>query len=219
MSETFKVGAVSAIAGGFMDAYSYVCRGNVFANAQTGNMLLAGLNIYDGNWSEALKYILPVAFFAVGIVLCEYIRNFVGKCSDGRNGFLHWRQVSVLAEMLFLAAVCFIPQKYNLLANGITSMACGIQLESFRKIRGKGIATTMCIGNLRSATENLCKFIQNREWSFLRRSLFFFGVIFFFVLGAVVGNCAVTIMGEYALLLCSFILFTVFLLMFAEDED
>ena len=40
MSESIRLGIVLAVAGGFMDAYSYMCRDEVFANAQTGNMLL-----------------------------------------------------------------------------------------------------------------------------------------------------------------------------------
>ena len=40
MSETLRLGIILALSGGFMDAYSYLERGNVFANAQTGNLLL-----------------------------------------------------------------------------------------------------------------------------------------------------------------------------------
>ena len=35
---------ILAMSGGFMDAYSYMCRGEVFANAQTGNILLMAVN-------------------------------------------------------------------------------------------------------------------------------------------------------------------------------
>ena len=35
MSETIELGIVLALSGGFMDAYSYMCRDHVFANAQT----------------------------------------------------------------------------------------------------------------------------------------------------------------------------------------
>ena len=38
MSETLRLGIILALSGGFMDAYSYLERGNVFANAQTGNL-------------------------------------------------------------------------------------------------------------------------------------------------------------------------------------
>ena len=44
MSETIKLGILLALSGGFMDAYSYIQRDQVFANAQTGNMLLFGVN-------------------------------------------------------------------------------------------------------------------------------------------------------------------------------
>ena len=47
-SETLKLGILLALSGGFMDAYSYICRGGVFANAQTGNMLLLGVNRHRG---------------------------------------------------------------------------------------------------------------------------------------------------------------------------
>ncbi|MFR1872716.1 MAG: YoaK family protein, partial [Coprococcus sp.] len=40
MSESIRLGIILALSGGFMDAYSYMCRGKVFANAQTGNILL-----------------------------------------------------------------------------------------------------------------------------------------------------------------------------------
>ncbi|MEF9840560.1 MAG: DUF1275 family protein, partial [Lachnospiraceae bacterium] len=39
ISETFLIGAILAMVGGFLDAYTYLCRGGVFANAQTGNLV------------------------------------------------------------------------------------------------------------------------------------------------------------------------------------
>lgn len=43
MSESFFLTAILAIVGGFLDAYSYLMRGHVFANAQTGNIVLFGV--------------------------------------------------------------------------------------------------------------------------------------------------------------------------------
>ena len=37
ISESIGLGTILALSGGFMDAYSYIERGKVFANAQTGN--------------------------------------------------------------------------------------------------------------------------------------------------------------------------------------
>ena len=41
-SDTWCVVAFLALSGGFQDAYSFLARGHVFANAQTGNIVLLG---------------------------------------------------------------------------------------------------------------------------------------------------------------------------------
>lgn len=41
--EQLAVGLALAFAGGFFDAYTYLTRGGVFANAQTGNIVLMSL--------------------------------------------------------------------------------------------------------------------------------------------------------------------------------
>ena len=50
MSDTFLIAVLLAVVGGSLDAYSYVARGHVFANAQTGNIVLFGLHLADGEW-------------------------------------------------------------------------------------------------------------------------------------------------------------------------
>ena len=42
MSDSFLMSAFIILSGGLQDAYTYLCRGKVFANAQTGNIVLLG---------------------------------------------------------------------------------------------------------------------------------------------------------------------------------
>lgn len=67
MSESLALGIVLTLAGGFQDAYSYNCRGKVFANAQTGNIVLLGQNLATGNWQSAVRYLLPILAFIGGV--------------------------------------------------------------------------------------------------------------------------------------------------------
>ena len=150
-SETIELGIFLALAGGFMDAYSYICRGGVFANAQTGNILLFGVYITQGNIDKSIKHLTPVLFFSAGIII---------------------------AAIFFI--VSQIPLDHNLLANNLTSMACGMQVESFRTMYGNGIATTMCIGNLRSANENIYKFFESGQIISLKKALLYFFIIICF---------------------------------------
>lgn len=60
MSESVRLGILLALSGGLMDAYSYIVRDRVFANAQTGNMLLFGVNLSEGNivWQYIILFLL-----------------------------------------------------------------------------------------------------------------------------------------------------------------
>lgn len=49
MSDSWLLAVFLTLAGGFQDAYSYNCRGQVFANAQTGNIVLLGQNLATGH--------------------------------------------------------------------------------------------------------------------------------------------------------------------------
>ncbi len=78
---------------------------------------------------------------------------------------VHWRQLILIGEVCLLFLVGFIPETFHTLANAIVSFVCAMQVQSFKKVNGKSYASTMCIGNLRSAMETLCiyKFIWNKS--------------------------------------------------------
>lgn len=206
-SESFRIGILLAFAGGFMDAYSYICRDGVFANAQTGNIILLGINISEGNFNVAIRYLFPIVAFILGIVITNLIKYKFSK------KFIHWKQISVLVEAIALGIVAFMPQNLNLFANSITSFACAIQVESFRTIRGNGVATTMCIGNLRSATENLCNYIKTKESSKIINGLIYYSIILFFIIGAISGKYFIKLFNEKAILICSTIHILIFIIL------
>lgn len=195
-----------------MDAYSYLVRGHVFANAQTGNIILLGVNLANGDISVASRYLLPILAFTLGIIISDMINR--------RKSFIkiHWRQISVLIEAIILLIVAFLPYSQNSFANIITSLACGIQLETFRKIHGNVVATTMCIGNLRSGTYNMENYIKTNEKDFLRRALIYYGVIIAFVIGAVIESFLVKSTGRQGILLSTFALIIAFILMFQDNS-
>lgn len=212
VSDSIPCGILLALSGGCMDAYSYLFRGQVFANAQTGNMLLCGVNVAAGNPPDALKYLLPVLAFTTGIVLSDFINQRI------RNLNIHWRQISVLIETLLLILVAFLPETADTAANAITSFACGIQVESFRKIHGNSIATTMCIGNLRNGTYNIDKFMNTHDRAYLKKAALYYGIILSFVIGAVIESRMIPSMQSFAILFSPLLLTMVLLIMFHSDS-
>ena len=115
--------------------------------------------------------------------------------------------------------MAFQPQTRNLLANSLTSLACGFQVEAFRKIHGNSIATTMCIGNFRAGLHALGEYWFSRKRSDRNKALTYFIVIAFFALGAVLGSRLIARMGQWAILCSSALLAVCFLLMFIQTEE
>lgn len=212
ISESIELGIVLALAGGFMDAYSYVARDGVFANAQTGNILLTGVHLSEGEVGLALRFLIPVLCFSTGIIVSDLVHERL-------SSRIHWRQVTVFVEALVLLGVSFVPGELNILANSLTSLACGMQVESFRKIHGRGVATTMCVGNLRSALQSVDDYILTHRRRFLESGVLYFGVILCFVAGAILGNWCVDILGLKAIAVCAGLHALAFLLMFIDRES
>lgn len=181
MSETLQVAVFLALSGGLMDAYSYMLRGKVFANAQTGNMLLLGVYASKENLDMCIKYAFPIFSFTIGILLAQFIRMKNIKK-------LHWRQASLIVEVVLLIIVGFLPESKNQLANALTSLSCGIQVQTFRKLYGSGFSTTMCIGNLRSGTHKILDYFYSRKKEDLKMALYYFFIIICFVIGAIIGS-------------------------------
>lgn len=184
MTESYLVGALLAFAGGFIDAYTYITRDEVFAYAQTGNIVLLGINIGKTNYLQALLYLIPIFTFIIGVFLAERFKK-----SFPSNGQV-WRQIVVVTEIIIIIIVCFIPygKSTNPVAIVLSSFISALQYEAFRSIRGQAFASTMCTGNLRSGAESLYHYIHTREKSYRNKTIQYFGIIIIFAAGAAVGT-------------------------------
>lgn len=184
-SDSFLVAALLAAAGGILDAYTYICRGGVFANAQTGNIVLVGIAAANRDPMGALSALMPVIAFIVGVFITEIIHS---RHKNDEYGPFHWRHKVLLMEIALLAIASFVPAgQYNRVVTVTISAVCAIQVQTFRKVHGFAFASTMCTGNMRSGTEALLQYIQTRNGNSLHRSLCCYGISAVFVVGALIG--------------------------------
>lgn len=212
IAETFRLGLLLCLVGGFTDAYTFTIRGKVLANAQTGNMVFFALRLIEMQWMKALFYFLPIAAFGLGILIAEYIKE------KFKYSKIHWRQIIILMEIVVLLVSSFVPKgELNVYVNIAISFVCSLQVQAFRKIRGNISATTMCTGNLRSGTENLYHYLTTKDRDFKHNFLIYYGLIVFFMIGAIAGSFFSELLAEKALLVCCGILFIVFTVMFKDN--
>ena len=213
MSEAFITALFLSVSGGLQDVYTYLFRGKVFANAQTGNIVLMSVHAFAGEWGEALRYLVPLCAFALGIFAAEFIRLKLREMQ-----WLHWRQLVVLFEILLLFVVGFLPQELNLLANSLVSFSCAMQVQTFRKVNGYAFASTMCIGNIRSGMESLCIYGKTKDKEKLYKAGHYLGIIGMFAVGAAVGGHLILLLHERTIWVSCGLLFVGFLLMFIKEE-
>lgn len=213
MSESFLTAVFLSLSGGLQDAYTYLFRGKVFANAQTGNIVLLSSNLMDGNWERVLHYLVPLCAFALGVLTAEKMQEHFRNMQR-----LHWRQLVVLCEIVILFVVGFFPQEWNLMANALVSFACAMQVQTFRKVNGYAFASTMCIGNMRSGMDSLCSWVLNRNPAALKKSFYYWGIILLFALGAGLGSLTLDLCGAKAIWLSCLLLAVSFCLMFLKED-
>ena len=138
MSESLLTASFIILSGGLQDAYTYLYRGKVFANAQTGNIVLCSAYLFDGQWRHSARYLIPVLSFLLGIFAAECIhRHF--KYTEK----VHWRQMIVLAEIVLLFAVGFLPQ------TAIPSMAAPV--GRITAVHSTGLASSPVFGEAGSS--------------------------------------------------------------------
>ena len=212
-SESFLLSALLSFSGGLQDAYTYNIRDQVFANAQTGNVVLMSQCFMTGEWRQGLRFMLPLLSFAIGIFVTERIEHRFKEVTA-----FHWRQLILLVEIVALAIVGFMPLSANMAANIIVSFSCAMQVQTFRKVHGYGYASTMCIGNLRSGVESFSIYVRTKEKPALFKALHFFGIIFVFALGAGAGGVLSAHLGIRTIWISVAFLIAVTLLMVKRES-
>lgn len=214
MSDKFRSAVFIILSGGFQDAYTYCCRDGVFANAQTGNIVLMSAALFRGDWEAVVKYLVPVLSFLLGIAVAELVHVHYR-----RQEKIHWRQIVLIEEILLLFIVGFIPGTLDPLANALVSFVCALQVQTFHKIHGQPYASTMCIGNMRSGMESLVAYFRSRDHETLVKSLTYFGVIGVFAAGAGIGSVLSQTIGHGIIWVCCGLLSVSFFLMFIHEKQ
>jgi len=184
IEESLGLALLLAVVGGFLDAYTYIGRGGVFANAQTGNIVLLGIYASKAEWQQAVRVILPIAAFIIGVLASEMIKN-LDTCGKIRG----WAEGVLLLEILVLSAVGFIPQTApNIIVTVTISFIASVQVSSFRKLVDSPYSSTMCTGNLRYASRAMFLSVTRHDAAEGQKAGRYFLVIGMFLTGAVAGG-------------------------------
>lgn len=215
ISQSIKFGIILSMIGGFLDAYTYVFRGGVFANSQTGNIVLMGISFANSEYSAMLRYLIPIFAYILGVVLVEWLRY---KYRNSDNHILHnWKQLILSFEMLIILICMICPQgKLDVMVTVFVSFICALQSQTFRKLHGSSYVTTTCTGNIRTGISQLFVGINNKDKNNTMKGLMYFVIVGFFVLGVLIGVFFTHYFGQWSLFVVFALLSFAYALMFNE---
>ena len=128
-----------------MDAWVYLDHGHIFANAQTGNIVLFALHVTAGELTDAWHVVPSVMAFIVGLLSSR----LVGACLKARG--LNSRTVRLAAEfVLLLILASIVGQLPKDLVTAYVGFIAAVQITSLSHVDAASFNTGMTTGNLRA---------------------------------------------------------------------
>jgi len=129
-----------------VDALSYLALGRVFTANMTGNTVLFGLSLVQGDADNAGRAALALGGFLIGGALGAWIA-YLGPREEG------WPRgvtIALIVECVFLAALANDRSELLKLRVVFASVAMGIQSAAARRLDISGVTTTFITGTLTS---------------------------------------------------------------------
>ncbi|QBO35929.1 DUF1275 domain-containing protein [Periweissella cryptocerci] len=210
IQDTLRVAVALSMVGGYMDSYSYSFLGEHFASLQSGNLIMMGMHVADGQFQEAATYLIPVLSFALGAGFNFFVKKFLANSKA-----LLWQEISLLIELLGFILVAtiapWLPSKMMVI--GGMAFFAALQADTFTVVHGTPYATLMSTGNVKTFGSMLMQFIVTKDKIKLYTAGRFFVILFGFFSGAVIAHILGNVIGVNALYGASFIMLITFLML------
>jgi len=195
-SRLLFVACVFTVVGGYTDTYSFLAHGHVFANAQTGNVVLFSVYASGGNWAQAVRHLRPIAAFALGVAVAKLLGVQLHKHSFNATLLCQALEFSMLTALSFLGYR--LPDSYVV---PMISFVAAIQSVSFSAVGPWSFNSAMTTGNLRDATSGLALWILGRGTMEDRdKGVALSLICLFFLVGALCGGIYTRLDQEHALI-------------------
>jgi uncharacterized membrane protein YoaK (UPF0700 family) len=148
-STTLRFAMLLTLTNGFLDAYTYITRGGVFANVQTGNVILFAIDMRHGHWAHSLDHLWPILAFLAGVLLSSHIKS--GRVERRLPHPLRW---TMAIQAVAFAVVGFVPTSVP--SGFVTipiSFLAAMQFTLFRSIGDLNYVAVATTGNLMRCVE------------------------------------------------------------------
>ncbi|MHB2168952.1 YoaK family protein [Alsobacter sp. R-9] len=209
VEEKLAIALALTLTGGYLDAFTWITHDGVLANAQTANVVLAGVHAAAGRWQEALRHLPPIIAFVLGVGVCLGLRDRYGS---------RVILISLSVEIAVLLVVLLLHVRLPAVAGTLgISFAAAMQTTSFAKVEGRAFSSVMTTGNLSRFAEALyARSCGDSSRANVRQSVVFGTIVACFAAGAAIGAALTDLHGNVSLVVPILLLSVVLILCFRE---
>jgi uncharacterized membrane protein YoaK (UPF0700 family) len=210
---TLRFALLVTAASGFLDCYTFLARGGVFANVQTGNVVFFFIDLSERHFADCLEHVWPILSFLLGVTVSIHIKS--GKLLPVKHP-IRWIMGSHAA---LLAIVGFVPESVpNLYVTVPIAFMAAMQLELFRSIGDLNYMVVATTGNLMRMIDMAYSVITTKSETSRHAFRTYRNVTISFSAGAAAGAFATQWLGVHAIWLASAFL-AITLVFFVLDEQ
>ncbi len=195
-----------AMIGGFINAYSFLTRGE-FTSMHTRNMCSLGMGIAEGSLETVIEVLIPISGCLMGSFVAQICKTVKPSIEVET-----WQRRSIFVELLALLLIGMLPMSIpNKVVNWFLSFITTFQLSNFRKCEGDVLNTTICTGNLRTLGQFCADMVVKHDRASVRKVVRYACLVFSFPAGIAIGAIFTNHFDHFAIWVSSAILFGLWL--------
>ena len=163
---------------GYVDAYTFIVRGNTLVAGQTGNVVFLSVGLIQHNVSDASAKVMTLLAFMMGVLLLTVYKE---KLRIVKKPIL-----SVIPLAVLSLIIGFVPQTVeNIYLVPPLAFCMGLVTTAFGEVSGIAYNNAFMTGNIKRTMLAFGDYFRTKHTPFLREGLIFVRLLSSFVFGVV----------------------------------
>ena len=163
---------------GYVDAYTFIVRGNTLVAGQTGNVVFLSVGLIQQNVSDASAKVMTLLFFMMGVF---FLTLYKEKLRIVKKPILSLIPLAVLSLI-----IGFVPQTVdNIYLVPPLAFCMGLVTTAFGEVSGIAYNNAFMTWNIKRTMLAFGDYFRTKHTPFLREGLIFVSLLSSFVFGVV----------------------------------
>ena len=178
---------------GYVDAYTFIVRGNTLVAGQTGNVVFLSVGLVQQNVTEVKEKVLTLLSFMLGVFLLTIYKE---KLKIVKKPIL-----SLVPLALLSLVIGFVPLTVdNHFIVPPLAFCMGLVTTAFGEVSGIAYNNAFMTGNIKRTMLAFGEYIRTKHTAFLLEGLIFVSLLVSFILGVVFSAYLTIIFNEKTIL-------------------